>query len=31
MMKDIEKKAMQKEIEELKRKLAKYEDKKGEV
>ncbi|NGM84655.1 PspC domain-containing protein [Paenibacillus sp. 7124] len=31
MMKDIEKKAMQKEIEELKRKLSKYEDKKGEV
>lgn len=31
MMKDIEKKAMQKEIEELKRKLAKYENEKGEV
>ncbi|MDT3427955.1 phage shock protein PspC (stress-responsive transcriptional regulator) [Paenibacillus forsythiae] len=31
MMKDIEKKAMQKEIEELRRKLAQYEDKKGEV
>ncbi|AIQ65517.1 hypothetical protein PSTEL_22765 [Paenibacillus stellifer] len=29
MMKDIEKKAMQKEIEELKRKLAQYENEKG--
>lgn len=31
MMKDIEKKAMEKELEDLRKKLSKYENEKGEV